>query len=96
MTRPYRSVTFAATIIGGMIAWDAGHLALAQPQDWPNRAMTMVVPFAAGGSSDVIGRIVADGLSSQLHQPVIVENIGGAGGMTGVSRVAKAALVARG
>jgi tripartite-type tricarboxylate transporter receptor subunit TctC len=49
-----------------------------------------------GGSSDVIGRIVADGLSSQLHQPVIVENIGGAGGMTGVSRVAKAALVARG
>ncbi len=91
MIRPYRSVTFAATIIVSMIASDAGHLAFAQPQDWPNRAMTMVVPFAAGGSSDVIGRIVADGLSSQLHQPVIVENIGGAGGMTGVSRVAKAA-----
>jgi len=52
--------------------------------------MTMVAPFAAGGSTDAIARIVADGLSSQLRQPVIVENIGGAGGMTGASRVAKA------
>src|SRR5947207_1947521 len=59
-------------------------------QDWPTRPMTMVAPFAAGGSTDAIARIVADGLSSQLHQPVIVENIGGAGGMTGANRVAKA------
>ena len=50
----------------------------------------MVAPFAAGGSTDAIARIVADGLSSQLHQPVIVENIAGAGGMTGTNRVAKA------
>jgi len=50
----------------------------------------MVAPFAAGGSTDAIARIVADGLSSQLHQPVIVENVGGAGGMTGANRVAKA------
>jgi tripartite-type tricarboxylate transporter receptor subunit TctC len=89
---PHRSVAFAATTIVGMIGADAaGHLALAQPQDWPSHSMTMVVPFAAGGSTDVIGRIVADGLSSQLHHPVIVENIGVAGGMTGTSRVAKAA-----
>ena len=53
--------------------------------------MTMVAPFAAGGSTDAIARIVADGLSIQLHQPVIVENVGGAGGMTGTNRVAKAA-----
>jgi tripartite-type tricarboxylate transporter receptor subunit TctC len=52
--------------------------------------MTMVAPFAAGGSTDAIARIVAEGLSSQLHQPVIVENVGGAGGMTGTNRVAKA------
>jgi tripartite-type tricarboxylate transporter receptor subunit TctC len=52
--------------------------------------MTMVAPFAAGGSTDAIARIVADGLSSQLRQPVVVENIGGAGGMTGANRVAKA------
>jgi tripartite-type tricarboxylate transporter receptor subunit TctC len=62
----------------------------AKAQDWPNRPMTMVAPFAAGGSTDAIARIVAEGLSSQLHQPVIVENVGGAGGMTGTNRVAKA------
>ena len=65
--------------------------ASAAAQTWPMRPMTMVVPFAAGGSSDAIARILADGLSLQLHQPVIVENLGGAGGMTGASRVAKAA-----
>ena len=64
---------------------------LANAQDWPNRPLTMVAPFAAGGSTDAIARIVAEGLSNQLHQPVIVENIGGAGGMTGANRVAKAA-----
>ncbi|MEA3078641.1 MAG: hypothetical protein QOF05_49 [Sphingomonadales bacterium] len=63
----------------------------AKAQDWPNRPMTMVAPFAAGGSTDAIARIVADGLSIQLHQPVVVENVGGAGGMTGTNRVAKAA-----
>ena len=72
----------------------AAAIVVAQPanaQDWPNRPLTMVTPFAAGGSTDAIARIVADGLSSQLHQPVIMENIGGAGGMTGTNRVAKAA-----
>ena len=63
----------------------------AHAQDWPNRPVTMVAPFAVGGSTDVIARIVADGLSIQLHQPVVVENVGGAGGMTGANRVAKAA-----
>src|SRR6516164_3353397 len=60
-------------------------------QDWPTRTMTLVVPFAAGGSSDAIGRIVADGLSQKLNQSVVVENVTGAGGMAGGSRVAKAA-----
>src|SRR5262245_5611872 len=63
----------------------------ARAQDWPVRPLTLVVPFGAGGSSDVIGRIVAEGLRVQLGQPVIVENINGAGGMIGASRVAKAA-----
>jgi tripartite-type tricarboxylate transporter receptor subunit TctC len=62
--------------------------AFAQP--WPNRPMTMVVPFAAGGASDVIARIVADGLRTELGQTVVVENIGGAGGMVGANRVANA------
>ena len=53
--------------------------------------MTMVVPFAAGGGADIMGRIVAARLSEILGQQVIVENAGGAGGMTGSYRVAKAA-----
>ncbi|HEX4556098.1 MAG TPA: tripartite tricarboxylate transporter substrate-binding protein [Xanthobacteraceae bacterium] len=52
--------------------------------------MTMVVPFAAGSSSDIVGRVVASRLSEVLGQQVIIENIGGAGGMTGANRVAKA------
>jgi tripartite-type tricarboxylate transporter receptor subunit TctC len=63
----------------------------APAQNWPNRAVTMVVPFAAGGPADIVGRILALHLSGALKQEVIVENIGGAGGMTGVLRVAKAA-----
>jgi len=50
----------------------------------------MVVPFAAGGPTDVVGRILADRLGDVLGQQVIVENIGGAGGMNGAQRVALA------
>ena len=64
---------------------------VAAAQDWPTRPMTMVVPFAAGGTADPIGRALAAGLSQILGQQVIIENVGGAGGMTGASRVAKAA-----
>ncbi len=60
-----------------------------QAQNWPNRAVTMVVPFAAGGGTDVLGRIVARRLSETLGQQVVVENVGGAGGMMGSARVAK-------
>ena len=61
------------------------------PQSWPSRPMTMVVPFAAGGGADVMGRILAARMSEVLGQQVIVENAGGAGGMNGAYRVAKAA-----
>jgi tripartite-type tricarboxylate transporter receptor subunit TctC len=60
-------------------------------QDWPTRSLTMVVPFAAGGSVDTLGRILASRLSELLGRQVVIENVTGAGGMTGVSRVAKAA-----
>ena len=65
-------------------------LAFAQ-QPWPTRPVTMVVPFAAGGPMDVVGRIMATALSEQLGQQVVIENVGGGGGMTGAARVAKAA-----
>ena len=61
----------------------------AQAQNWPTRAVTLVVPFAPGGGTDVLGRIVAKRLSETLGQQVIVENVGGAGGMMGSARVAK-------
>lgn len=60
-------------------------------QDWPTRPVTMVVPSAAGSSGDVLARILAQRLSEVLGQQVIVENAGGAGGMTAVARLAKAA-----
>jgi tripartite-type tricarboxylate transporter receptor subunit TctC len=63
---------------------------IARAQAYPTRPVTMVVPFAAGGGLDTYGRVIAAALSEALHQQVIVENIGGAGGMTGSSRVAKA------
>src|SRR5687767_956367 len=59
-------------------------------QNWPTRPVTMVVPFAAGGPMDTVGRIMAPRLSELLAQQVIIENIGGGGGMTGSARVAKA------
>ena len=63
----------------------------AAAQDWPARPVTMVVPFAAGGEADVLGRIIARGLSDTLGKPVVVENVAGGGGITGAARVARAA-----
>ena len=60
-------------------------------QQWPSRPMTMVVPFAAGGPADSVGRILAPQLSELLGQQVVIENVGGSGGMTGSARVARAA-----
>ena len=57
---------------------------------WPAQPITMVVPFAAGGPVDTIGRILAARLGEILGQQVVIENIGGAGGMIGAARVAKA------
>jgi len=73
------------------IALHAFAPAAAAVEDWPARPITMVVPYAAGGTADPIGRVLAAGLSQVLGQQVIVENVGGAGGMTGASRVVKAA-----
>lgn len=63
----------------------------ARAENWPSRPVTLIVPFAAGGPSDVAARIFAQRLSEVLGQQVVVENIGGAGGTIGSNRVAKAA-----
>ena len=62
----------------------------AAAENWPARPLTMVVPFAAGGGTDVLGRILGRRLSEILGQQVIIENVSGAGGMVGSARVAKA------
>lgn len=63
----------------------------AAAQDWPSRPLTMVVPFAAGGPLDAIGRVMAAPLGKILGKPVVIENVAGAGGMTGSNRVARSA-----
>jgi tripartite-type tricarboxylate transporter receptor subunit TctC len=60
-------------------------------EDWPIRSLTMINPFAAGGPNDVPARLFAQRMGELLGQPIVLENVGGAGGMSGADRVAKAA-----
>src|SRR2546430_9777481 len=78
--------------LNGMVtvaAFGLGSRAVAQT--FPSRPVTMVVPYPAGGPSDAIGRVIAEGLRLSLGQPVIIENVGGASGSVGSVRVARAA-----
>ena len=64
---------------------------LALAQAYPSKPVRLIVPFPAGGPADIFGRSLAQGMSENLGQPVIVENVGGVGGVLGVDRAAKAA-----
>ena len=59
-------------------------------QDYPARPITVIVPFAAGGPTDVIARIVGDHMSKTLGQTLVIENVVGAGGTTGITRAKRA------
>lgn len=72
----------------GLFLSAAGGAALAQ--SFPERPITMIVPFAAGGAADATGRILAEGMSKALGKAVVIENAGGAGGATGTARVKNA------
>jgi tripartite-type tricarboxylate transporter receptor subunit TctC len=72
-------------------AFFGNYVSPAAAQTWPERPVTMVVPFAPGGGTDLLGRIVAKRLAEVLGQQVVVENVGGAGGMLGSARVVKSA-----
>jgi tripartite-type tricarboxylate transporter receptor subunit TctC len=74
-------------LMSALIALAAFAMGPAAAQDYPNRPITMVIPFAAGGPTDVLGRVVAARMSEILGQQLIVENVGGAGGMTGANKV---------
>jgi len=60
-------------------------------QDFPTKPIALVVPYAAGGPSDVIGRLIGQSMSQTLGQQIVIENVAGAGGTTGADRVSKAA-----
>ena len=81
-----RHVLMAALVAGA--SWLGASSASAQ-SDYPNRPIKLVVPFPAGGTSDVLGRLMAEEMGKVLKQPIIVENIGGAGGIVGTERALK-------
>jgi tripartite-type tricarboxylate transporter receptor subunit TctC len=62
----------------------------ANAQTYPERPITLIVPFVAGGGADAVGRVIANGMSAQLKQPIVIENVGGAGGTLGAGRGARA------
>jgi tripartite-type tricarboxylate transporter receptor subunit TctC len=68
-----------------------GVIASATAQVYPSRPITMIVPFAAGGPTDAISRIIAERMRQSLAQPIVIENVAGAGGSIGAGRVARAA-----
>ena len=80
---------FAKAILS--IAALAAAAGTALAQDYPTRPITMIVPFAAGGPTDVVARIVGDHMSRTLGQQIVVENVAGAGGTTGTTRAAQSA-----
>src|SRR4051812_15813634 len=82
MSKLFLAVAVAAILVG---AGEAG------AQTYPMRPITMVVPFPAGGPTDVIGRVIAERMRTFLGQPIIVENVAGANGSVGVGRVARSA-----
>ena len=87
---PNRRFTLAAIACAAIVFIATGAAALSQ-SDYPSKPVKLIVPFPAGGTSDVMGRLVAEELGKILKQPFIAENIGGAGGVIGTERGAKAA-----
>src|SRR6059036_858212 len=85
---------YGRSIASGFLAALAGiasFTAQAQAQAYPTRSITMIVPFAAGGPTDVIARIVTGHMSQTLGQTIIIENVVGAGGTTATTRASRAA-----
>jgi|EndMetStandDraft_3_1072993.scaffolds.fasta_scaffold05592_3 tripartite-type tricarboxylate transporter receptor subunit TctC len=84
-------MNFFKTLSSAVMAATVSLIAMsASAQTYPDRGITMVVPFAAGGPTDTVARLVAESMSKDLGQQIVVENVGGAGGTLGAGRVAAA------
>ncbi len=88
VTRSQRSAIAASLLTTCILASVLPRATSAQP--WPTRPITIVVPFVAGGPTDVLARLLGDHIRADLGQPVLIENVSGAGGSIGVGRVAAA------
>ena len=97
MTTRFATIRFVtvrfSTAVAALVAVAAAHvpnLASAQTQSWPNRPINMIVSFGAGGTADILARMIGEELSTVLGQPVVIENRPGAGGNLGAQAVARA------
>jgi tripartite-type tricarboxylate transporter receptor subunit TctC len=86
-----RIIRFAIAVLIALVAAQVSHQASAQTQSWPNRPINIVVSFGAGGTADILARMIGEELSTALGQPVVIENRPGAGGNLGAQTVARAA-----
>jgi tripartite-type tricarboxylate transporter receptor subunit TctC len=87
----FRRSAVIEALAGLTAVWAALWPAAVRAEDYPTRAVTVVVPFAAGGAFDSVARIITARMQELMRQPVVVENVGGGGGTTGVKRVIAAA-----
>ncbi len=87
---PSNSLLRRTALACGLLIAATGSALADDAASYPNRAITMIVGYPAGGSTDLVGRFVADVLASRLGQPVVVENLGGAGGAIGAQKAVKA------
>ena len=83
--------SLAASVFAAAVAATGAAAQQAAPEGFPNRTIRIIVPFPAGGPTDVMARLIGQKLSERLGQQFVVENIGGAGGNIGMGNAAKAA-----
>ncbi|MBK5960532.1 hypothetical protein CCR97_20355 [Rhodoplanes elegans] len=91
MTRRAAGRACLGVVMAGLACLVAPPIAAAQPQDYPNRPITLVVPFPPGGSTSIVGRLVADKMGEVLGQQIVVDNRGGAGGTVAARAFTRAA-----
>ena len=79
------------SLLAALVVVCGSSAAQAQAQAYPSRPITMIVPFPAGGPTDTLGRLLAEGMRASLGQTIIIENVTGAGSTIGVGHAAQAA-----